>query len=344
MFIRPASKKVAKELETLIDGCSAPVITCHVKPDGDAVGSSLALWHLLRLIGKEPFVVMPDAPPSYLRFLPGCKEVVSFSGSTDFASRLIEEADVIFCLDFNDTKRVDRMEEELTKAGGTKVLIDHHLDPRPFAHITVSEPATSSTCFLLYKLVCQLGWHQLIDKAAATCIAAGMMTDTGNFSYNANDPEAYMAMANLLRCGVDKVAVWNQLNVKTESQLRLNGYALSEKMRLLAGNQVALMQLTTAELERFHYQKGDLEGVVNMPLEVPGVKVSVLMHAEPDFIKVSCRSRGIFPVNRLCEQCFGGGGHLNAAGGEFRGDMTAAFDALEHGIEELKSFLDNQNY
>lgn len=343
MFSQPASNKALKELRHLVDACNAPVITCHVKPDGDAVGSTLALWHLLRHLGKQPFVVMPDAPPAYLRFLPGCREAVYFSATTDFASRLINEADLIFCLDFNDIKRVDRMREALETAASPKVLIDHHLDPRPFVDITISEPTASSTCFLLYKLACQLGWRPLIDKDTATCIAAGMMTDTGNFSYNANDPEAYLAMADLLRHGVDKVAVWERLNVKTEAQLRLNGFALAEKMELLAEGRVSLIRLTTAELEQYGYKKGDLEGVVNVPLQIPHVQVSVLMHQEPDFIKVSCRSLRRFPVNRLCENRFNGGGHLNAAGGEFQGTMEQARRELQLGLEELDSFLEKNN-
>lgn len=338
MFQQPIDSKNYGQLERLVSDSSKIVITCHVKPDGDAIGSTLALWHILGLLGKDVFVITPDSPPEYLRFLPGFKEITAFSINEDFARQLIEEASLIFCLDFNAAYRVDRMADALREAPAKKVMIDHHLDPEDFVDVVISQPQDSSTCFLLFKVFCQMGWRQLINKDVASCLSAGMMTDTGNFSYNANDPELYNAMAELLFTGIDKVLIWEKLNVKSENQLRLNGYAIDEKMELFADSRASLIQITSEELQRYSYRKGDLEGLVNVPLQIPSVKISMLMHQEPGFVKVSMRSQGNIYVNKICEKYFGGGGHKNAAGGEFRGTMEEAREVYITALKELYTF------
>lgn len=342
MFAHPIDTKDLSRLEKLVDGASKIAVTCHVKPDGDAVGSTLALVLMLERLGKLATVVTPDIPPAYLNFLPGFTDIVAYSTKTEYASECLSGADLIFCLDFNAAYRVDRMEKALRNAKAPKVMIDHHLDPEDFADLTVSDPKDSSTCFLLFKVFCQMGWRQLIDKEIATCIAAGMMTDTGNFSYNANDPQAYIAMSQLLECGINKVDIWEKLNVKSESQLRLNGFALSRKLQILNSSSAALIQLSREDLDSFNYQKGDLEGLVNVPLQIPTVKVSVLMHQEPTFTKVSMRSIGAFPVNKICEKYFSGGGHLNAAGGEFSGSLDEARELLLKALNDFNDFLRKQ--
>lgn len=336
MFSTPVAKNDVKSLRRLIEDAKKVAVTCHVKPDGDAVGSMLALWHVMSKMGKDVTSIPPDAPPRYLDFLPGCDDVAPFSQNEEFTRRQLWEADIIFCLDFNASYRVDRMEKALLEAPGKKVLIDHHLSPEQFTDITVSEPSDSSTCFLLFKVLCQLGLRPLVDKDIATCLAAGMMTDTGNFSYNANDPEIYTAMAELLTTGIDKVAIWERLNIKSENQLRLNGFALEKRMEIYSAHHASLIRLSAEDLKEFHYRKGDLEGLVNVPLQIPDINLSVLMHQEPDFVKVSMRSQGKLPVNELCEKYFSGGGHRNAAGGEFRGGMDEAKNVFEKALEEAK--------
>lgn len=338
MFGMPISMKQLGIFEDLINRATDVVITCHVKPDGDAVGSTLALCHVMEQLGKKAYVVTPDTPPEYLNFLPGCKDVVAYSANKEFADSLLQSASLIFCLDFNAAYRVDRMEQALREAPAKKIMIDHHLDPEDFVDVVVSQPSDSSTCFLLFKVLCQLGWKPLIDKETATCIAAGMMTDTGNFSYNANDPEIYRAMAELLATGIDKVLIWEKLNVKSEAQLRLNGFALAEKMELFADGRASLMMLSREELHKYGYKKGDLEGLVNVPLQIPKVRLSVLMHQEPDFVKVSARSQGNIPVNKLCEKYFSGGGHMNAAGGEFRGTLEEAREVYITALRRIYTF------
>lgn len=303
---------------SLVENAHKIVLTCHVSPDGDAMGSTLGMARLLQNMGKHPVVVTPDRPPKSLTFLPGYDEVVAASFKPGIASNLLRSADLILCLDFNAAKRVDKMVDYLLCSRAKKVMIDHHLDPEDFCDLTISMPHISSTCALLYLVIEAAGWLDYLDVEAASCIYTGMMTDTGNFSYNSDDPRLYLIVADLVRRGVDKDALYDKAcNTFSESCLRLKGYALAEKMKLLREHKAALITLSLDELHRFGYVKGDTEGLVNTPLSIPGIVYSCFMREdEPGFVKVSMRSKGFFPVNRVCEDFFNGGGHRNAAGGE----------------------------
>lgn len=315
-----------KEAKELIDRSSRIVITCHVSPDGDALGSSLGLRFALRSLGKEVEFVTPDAPPKQLMFLPGIQSVVVATRKPELARRLLLEADLVFCLDFNALQRVDKLGPALLESPAKKILIDHHLGPEAFPDVTISHPEASSTSSLVWRFLYRLGWIDRLSTDAATCICAGMMTDTGNFSYNSLDPDLYLILSDLVARGVQKDRLYNLLfNTKSESMVRLNGYAVSEKMQIFHEAKTALIVLTKEELDRFGYVKGDTEGLVNVPLSIPGVVCSIFMRQdEDDYVKVSTRSRGEFPVNRLCELHFAGGGHKNAAGGEFHGPIEDA--------------------
>lgn len=329
MISRIINENRIKELRRLLERSERIVITCHLTPDGDAIGSTLALWHVLRTIGKQATVVTPDQVPKSLLFLPGVKEVVAYSRYTEFATKLLNEADLLFCLDFNEPRRVDRMEQALVASPARKVLIDHHLYPSDFADVTISHPEVSSTCMLLFRVLCRLELFDRIDRRAAECIYTGMMTDTGNFTYNSNEPDLYVVIAELLRKGVNKDRLYQlACNTHSASSIQLNGYALSQKMQLFPDHSAALITLTADELTRYGYEKGDTEGLVNRPLAVPDVVWSVYLREDPHQIKVSMRSKGDFPVNVICSDHFGGGGHKNAAGGEFQGTMQECVELL----------------
>lgn len=337
MISRILDENKIKSLAHLIDGSRRIVITTHLSPDGDAMGSSLAMARVLGNIGKEVAVVVPDQPTEQLKFLPGAKEVVVGSRYAEFAEKLFDKADLIVCLDFNELTRIDRLAPYVEKSNARKVMIDHHLHPGDFADPVISHPEISSTCLLLFRVLCRLELFNLIDKDAATCLLAGMMTDTGNFSYNANDPDAYIIEAELVKKGVDKVDLYNRLlNRSSENCLRLNGYALYKKMEVFADMHAALICLTRDELNRFQYAKGDTEGLVNRPLAIPGVIYSAFLREEDGYVKVSMRSTGDFPVNILCKEHFGGGGHLNAAGGEFYGTLDECAAIFRSLLEENK--------
>ena len=329
MISRIIDENSVKALRRLLDRSERIVITCHLTPDGDAIGSSLGLWHVLNSIGKTAAVVTPDLVPKSLQFLPGVKEVVPFTRFQEFGTKLLNEADLVFCLDFNEPRRVDRMESALTGSPAPKVLIDHHLDPSDFCDVTISHPEVSSTSMLLFRVLCRLELFDRIDRMAAECIYTGMMTDTGNFTYNSNEPDLYVVIAELLRKGINKDRLYQlACNTLSEASLRLNGYAMNEKMRLVPEHRAAVIVLDAGELSRFNYEKGDTEGLVNRPLAMPDVVWSVYLREDPNQIKVSMRSKGDFPVNVICSDHFGGGGHRNAAGGEFQGTLQECLDLL----------------
>lgn len=326
-------------LKSLVDNAKRIVLTCHVAPDGDALGSTLAFCQVLKAMGKNAIVVSPDRPPRSLAFLPGINDLVAASCNTYQARGLMRNADLIICLDFNALKRLDLLSGPVTSAKAPKVLIDHHLDPENFAAVTFSFPSMAATCQLLFHILDAEGWLRYLDRDGASCLYTGLMTDTGNFSYNSSNPDLYLIIASLLEKGIDKDDLYTKAcNTFSESCLRLNGYALCEKMQVFAEHKAALIVLTREDLERFGYIKGDTEGLVNKPLAIPGVEYSVFIREDESMIKVSMRSKGNFPVNKLCEQYFNGGGHRNAAGGEMTLPLTDVVDIF------LGSLNDNDKY
>ena len=316
------------------------VITCHVSPDGDALGSSFALWYVLKGLGKTVNVVTADCAPRALQFLPGVRELVAATRQGDRARELLASADLIFCMDFNDPSRVDRLMNSLVNSKARKIVIDHHLEPRIEADVIISRPEVSSTSALLYLVLWQSHWTRYLNRSAAACIYTGMMTDTGNFSYNSNDPDLYVIIADLLRKGIDKDNLYKLVhNNASESALRLNGYA-QYRANYLLGGRLALITLSGQELKEFDYNKGDTEGLVNMPLTIPEVQWSIFMREDPgEVVKVSMRSKGDFPVNLVCQELLGGGGHINAAGGEFRGSLPQALDFILESVSRYEHLL-----
>lgn len=318
------------------------VITCHISPDGDALGSSLGLCRVLRNAGKDARVLTPDTPPKNLMFLPGAQNITVYSRYEAFANRLLADADLIFCLDYNDSKRVDLVAPGLLASKAAKVMIDHHLGPDTFPDVVISHPEISSTSALIFKVISDIGYSRYIDREAAEAIYTGMMTDTGNFSYNSNDPDLYRIIAKLLEKGIDKDAIYKKVYFNNSiNRLKLNGYALCNKLSYFPEHRSAIITLTRDELNEYHYQKGDTEDLVNKPLTCPDVVYSVFMREETDYIKISTRSKGNFPVNKLCEAYFNGGGHLNAAGGEFYGTLDEAVDRLGEAMEAFDKYLPN---
>lgn len=329
-----------KELGELIARNDRFVITCHIAPDGDAIGSSLALYNLLSVLGKDVKVVTPDIVQDNLMVLPGAKEIVVFTRYTEFVNELLSKADVVFSLDYNALNRIDRLGEPLLKSPAKKVLIDHHLHPEDFPDIVISHPECSSTSALLFKVICELGLLQLVDKGIGSCIYAGMMTDTGNFSYNSNDPELYYIIAKLVETGVDKDDLYAKIvNASTLSKLKITAYAIDRKLTLYPEHRAALIVLSRNELNQFHYKKGDTESLVNIPLRLQDVDYCFFLREEAEYIKVSSRSKGEFPVNEICSRYFNGGGHRNAAGGEFRGTMKECVKRFESILGECDKLL-----
>ena len=316
------------------------VITCHISPDGDALGSCTALCGVLRALGKEAKVVTADCPPKSLTFLPGVRDIVSLTRYPERARKFIEECDLLFCLDFNDIKRVDRLSEHILAGKAKRVMIDHHLDANLECDVAISYPEVSSTSALLYLFLYQAGWTRYLTRSTAADIYTGMMTDTGNFSYNSNDPDLYVIIADLLRRGIDKDNLYRLVhNNATEQSIRLNGYAQYRASYLLDGR-LALITLSEEELKEFDYSKGDTEGLVNIPLTIPRVQWSIFMREDSKtLVKVSMRSKGEFPVNLVCQELLGGGGHVNASGCEFHGNLQQAVSFMLESVGRYEHLL-----
>ncbi len=318
------------------------VIVSHVSPDGDAIGSSLGLYHFLNGLDKTVNVIVPNNFPDFLHWMPGAKDVIIYNRYKEFADKLIREADVICCLDFNVLSRIDEMEEAVKNSPARKMMVDHHLYPGDFCKIVISHPEISSTSELVFRLICQLGNFGDISKEGAECIYTGMMTDTGGFTYNSNDRDIYFIISELLSKGIDKDEIYRKVfNTYSEGRLRLMGYVLYEKMQVFPEFNAALIWLNRAEQKRFHYSKGDTEGFVNMPLSIKGIRFSAFLRedTEKDMIKVSLRSVGSFPCNQLAAEFFNGGGHLNASGGEFYGTMDEAIDLFKQALVKYETLL-----
>lgn len=300
-------------------------ITCHVSPDGDAIGSTLGLCHFLKGMGKQATVVIPDMPPRNLIFLPGTRDIVIYTQTAEKAEATLKDAELIFALDFNALNRIDKLSTPFQEATAKKVLIDHHLYPEDFCDVTVSHPKISSTSELIFRLIYQMGAFDKMSLASAEAIYTGMMTDTGNFTYNSNDPEIYYIVAELVKMGVNKDRIYTLVcNTQTANKLMLNSYAICHKMELFPEYGAAMISLTRAEMEQYKFQKGDCDGLVNVPLSIKGIRFSAFIREDRNYIKVSLRSQGKFPVNTIAENHFNGGGHLNAAGGEFYGTIEEA--------------------
>ncbi len=338
------SKVIAEDLihkvQKEIDKAETMVIVVHVGPDGDAMGSALGLWHYLMTIDKEPQVIVPTAFPDFLAWMPGADKVLVYENDKQKCDEIIAATDLIFTLDFNVLNRLAGMEQVIKDAVAPKILVDHHLHPGNYAKVTISYPEISSTSELIFRLICRLGDFSKINLACAECIYTGMMTDTGAFTYNSNKPEIYSIVYELIKLGVDKDDIYRRVfNTYSADRMRLMGYALYQKMKIYPENKAALITLSLDELKEFNFKNGDAEGLVNMPLSIDGVLFSVFMREDPDKIKISLRSQGTFPANKVSADLFNGGGHLNAAGGESYTTLEEAVRKFEEALDDYKDFL-----
>lgn len=338
------SKIIAEDLiskvENAIDAVDKITIVVHVGPDGDAMGSSLALWHYLMTIEKDPIIIVPTEYPNFLSWMPGIEQVLVYENDKEKCDDIFEKTELIFTLDFNVPSRMAKMEHAVINSPAPKILVDHHLHPGDYAQIAISYPEISSTSELIFRLICRMGDFSKINIACAECIYTGMMTDTGGFTYNSNKAEIYSIIFELIKLGVDKDDIYRKVfNNYSADRMRLMGYALHKKMKLYPEYQTALITLSLKELEEFNFQNGDAEGLVNMPLSINGVVFSVFMREDSDKIKISLRSQGSFPANKVSADLFNGGGHLNAAGGECYSTMAVAVKKFEDNLADYKDFL-----
>lgn len=332
-----------KRFMDIIDKSHRIVLTCHVRPDGDALGSTLGLAHLMHTLKKEAVVIVPDQPPRTLNFMPGFRNLAIYTRHDPYCQQLINDADLIIGCDFNKPSRQDQMEPLIQNAKCTKVLIDHHEDPDYFADLTFSYPDMSSTCELVFRIVAAMGLYTELNLEACECILTGIITDTRNFTVNVKEIDIYEILMKLLEKGVNKNKIVKlALNTKSLSSIKIQAYAISEKMEILDYHKAAIISLDKETLARFHYEKGDTEGLVNIPLEVKGMISCFFLREDPEFIRISARSQNGFPVSKVCEDLFGGGGHLQAAGGEFVGTLEECKRLLKEALPKYDKYIRNQ--
>ena len=323
-------------LSQLISDAETILITCHKSPDGDAIGSSLGLADYLRHLGKEPVVIVPDQYPDFLMWLPNTEKIIRYDKQRDKADLLFKIADLVFSLDYNAPSRVDEMEKALVSSPATRVLIDHHLNPDVPADLIISEPEASSTCELVFRLVWQMGAFPTLTKQFAVPIYCGMMTDTGGFTYNSSRPEIFFIISELLTKRIDKDKIYrNVYHNYSESRIRLMGYVMYEKLVYMPEYNAAYYTLTKDELKRFRFIKGDAEGLVNIPQQIKGLRLSISLREDTEkdrVVWVSLRSVDNFPCNLMAEEFFNGGGHLNASGGRLNCSMDEAVKIVKDAI------------
>lgn len=316
-------QKKIRQFEEIIDRSARVVLTCHVRPDGDAIGSTLGLAHLLRKFEKSVTVVVPDQPPRSLAFLPGFKDIAIYTRHDPYVTRAISEADLLIGCDFNKLSRLDQLADLFAEATCRKVLIDHHTAPDDFCDLTISYPDMSSTCELVFRIIAAMGLYPDLSTEAATCLLTGLITDTRNFTVNCKHPDIYEVLARLMEKGADKMKIVKEaLLTQSFWSVKLQAYAISENLELFDDGRVAITTLNKEELERFHYERGDSEGLVNTALNIRGVQASFFLRQDDDCVKVSARSEAPFNVADVCERLCGGGGHLQAAGAEYHGSLA----------------------
>ena len=329
----------AQCLQSLIDGAERIAICAHRSPDGDALGSSLGLANYLRVMGKNPVVIMPDMFPDFLQWLPGAQQIMRYDKKPEEVKTVMEQAELIFCMDFSQEDRLGNLASLLHDSPAQKVVLDHHPSPSIDARLMVSHPELSSASEVAFRVIWQLGGFKAMTTQSAVPLYCGMMTDTGAFTFNSNSPEVYFIISQLLTKGIDKDKIYrNVYHNYSEWRMRLTGYVLYEKMHVFAKKNAAYFTLTRNDLKRFHYIKGDAEGLVNMPLQIRGLRLSISLREDTEhdnLIWVSLRSVDNFSCTKLAQKYFNGGGHLNASGGRLNCSMAEAEQIVRRAIEEL---------
>lgn len=306
-----------QQIEAEIQNANSIVITSHKSADGDSVGCSLGLLHFIEKLGKKAVICHPDPAPGFLYWLDS-SPIVLLSETPEKVEAEMKNADLIFCLDYNATNRLGpEMKEMLEASSCKKIMIDHHLNPEEFPTLMISETTASSTSQLIVDLIEQSGHLDLLDEKIGTPLYLGILTDTGSFRFNSVSPRTHEVLAKLLAGGVQHHLIHEKLaDNNTESRLRLQGYAMHEKLEIMHDYQVAIISLSKEELAEYGYVKGDTDMLPNLCLSIKGMKAAIVFTERDGIMKISFRSKGKEnPVNILASENFNGGGHANAAGG-----------------------------
>ena len=320
------------------------LITAHVNPDGDAIGSSLALKHYLERKGKQATVVVPNIFPDFLKWLPGADSILIYTKQQEQVKAAVDAADLVIVCDLNQPNRLAGLEETIMASKAPRILIDHHLDPDTnFCQEIVSHPEMCAAAEVICHMLNEWGELDSISFEEATCLYCAMMCDTGAFSFNSNRPIIYEYISRLLAHGIDKDQIYrNVFWTASEGRLRLQGYLLYVNMKVLHDRNAAIITLTNEERRRFKVKNGDTEGIVNIPLQMLGTRLSIFINEDtehPGTMKLSLRSVGDFPCDQMASRFFGGGGHKNASGGKLQCTMEEALEKVKAAIDSYADML-----
>ena len=321
-------------------------ITMHQKPDGDAMGSALGLFHFLIQFGHDVHVISPTNWASFLNWMPNCDKVVDFERFPNKAKEVINEAEWLFCLDFNTLYRTKNLAPLLMEFAGKRILIDHHElpDVESFAY-GVSDPSKSSTCEMVFDFIVDSGNEDKINKEVATCLYAGTVTDTGSFRFPSTTAEVHSMVAKLKSKGIDHHIIHESIYDNfSESRLRFIGNTLLNRMEIFYEYNTALISIPQADLIKYEIKTGDTEGLVNYPLSISGIKLAAIIIDRGDERKSSFRSKGEFDVNIFARKYFNGGGHANAAGGNNKESLEEVIKMFKAAIQENKNLLSTYQF
>ena len=307
-------------------------ITAHRNPDGDAIGSALAMYHFLKKLHHNPFIIFPSEYPEVFSWMEDSEHILIYDVDQEKSLQKFQQAQMVFCLDFNALDRIDKLGEALNDMRIPVVMIDHHIDPEPFADYVLSDNTASSTAELVYDFIYLLGKESTLDTTIGDCIYTGIVTDTGSFKFSTS-PKLFQIVAKLLELGVDDYTLQDRIyNCLPEKQLRILGHCLANRMEILAEYKTGIITLTKRDYERFSIQRGDTEGVVNYILKLKNINIAAFITEQPTIVKLSLRSKGDFSVQEIAAKHFKGGGHKNAAGG-------SSYQSLRGTVNRFKELL-----
>lgn len=327
-----------KELRSELSEGKKIVITTHHKPDGDAMGSSLGLYHFLCSLGHDVHVITPTDYPYFLHWMPGHPDVIDFLQDPSRAETLVANADWIFCLDFNTLSRINELGELVRNSSAKKAMIDHHLEPEGFEDFRYWDTTACAAAEMVYRLIVELDWKEHINKDVATCLYTGIMTDSGSFRFPSTTSKVHRIIADLIDAGADNSRIHELIyDTNSESRLKFLGRVLGERMTVLPEYHTAYISIGQDLLSEFDVVTGDTEGIVNYALSIHGIKLAALIIDRGAIRKLSFRSKGEFPANEIAKKYFQGGGHRNAAGG-------MSEDSLENTVKKFLEVLPEYSY
>jgi phosphoesterase RecJ-like protein len=335
-----------EKLFPLLESPKKIIITMHQKPDADAMGSSLGLYHYFCNMGHTVQVISPTNWANFLNWMPGLTEVMDYERVTAEADKAIDESDLLFCLDFNTLSRTKRMEPKLMSYKGTRILIDHHQQPQlEVFQYGISDTSKSSTSEMVYDFMMDAGHEDKINLQAAECIYAGVMTDTGSFRFPSTSANVHRLIAHLMDKGLSHSQVHESLfDNFSENRFRFLGNVLLHRMEVMYEFNAAIIAIPQSDLVKYDIKTGDTEGLVNFPLSIEGIKLACIIIDRGEERKCSFRSKGSFDVNVFARKYFDGGGHMNAAGGQSKEPLEEVVNKFKRALKENRELLTSYNF